>query len=236
MHGCDLSGFTNATLCEWFDDANVLGPIVVSNCLAAATWGLLDGYAISAAGSILATNCGPETAPTFLVFANDRGAVISSASIYRTGGAQIESTACSWLCTTDGTATAAEGNPFLTPWIYGTTTAGSKTFTLYITNDTADFTDAQVWLEVEYLGTDDEAKWELVTDQRATILTTAAAQTDDTTSTWNGAGPSYTYKQSLVCASVSVGEAGLYRARVAVGLTGIAAGRYFYIDPKVTVS
>jgi hypothetical protein len=130
----------------------------------------------------------------------------------------------------------SEGSSFNTKWIYGYIgSTGSKTFDLYITNDTADFTDAEVWLEVEYLGTADGAKWDRATDQRATITTTAAAQADDTTSTWNGTGPSFTYKQKL-SVTATVAEEGQFRARVCVGVASIASSRYFYIDPKVTVS
>jgi hypothetical protein len=75
----------------------------------------------------------------------------------------------------------------------------------------------------------------MVTDQRATITTTAAAQDDDTTSTWVGTGPSFTYKQKL-SVTATVAEEGQYRARVCVGVASIASSRYFYIDPKVTVS
>jgi hypothetical protein len=92
-----------------------------------------------------------------------------------------------------------------------------------------------VWLEIEYLKDADEAQWTLATDQRTTVTTTAVAQTDDTTSTWNGTGPSFTYKQSLAV-TATIGETGQYRARVAVGMTSVASSRNFYVDPKVTVS
>jgi hypothetical protein len=115
---------------------------------------------------------------------------------------------------------------------------GSKTFDVYITNDTADFTDGEVWLEVAYRGTTDEAIGAIAHDRRGAngdILDTANAQTDDTTSTWTGTGPSFTYKQKL-SVTATVNETGLYRARVVVGKASIASSRYFYIDPKVTVT
>ena len=180
------------------------------------------------------TNCGPADAPTYLVYRDPLyGDLVSSSSIYRTGGATVEGDACSWLITT--TANCSEGAPFYTPWIYGTVAStGSKTFTLYITNDTADLTDAECWLEVEYLKDADEAQWFLATDQRATITATAAAQTDDTTSTWNGTGPSFTYKQSLAV-TATIGETGQFRARVAVGKASITSASYLYVDPAIFV-
>ncbi len=180
------------------------------------------------------TNIGPADAPTYLLHQCAEGVAVSATAIYRTGGATVEGDACAWLITT--TASCAEGAPFYTPWIYGTVAStGSKTFTLYITNDTADFTDAEVWLEVEYLKDADEALWTLATDQRATITATAAAQTDDTTSSWNGTGPSFTYKQSLAV-TATIGETGQYRARVAVGVASIAGSRYMYCDPRIFVT
>jgi hypothetical protein len=203
-----------------------------NNCLTAATWTPSTGTVVGV-GEVRLYNCGPADAPTYLYQQSSRGTLASSASIYRTGGATVEGDATGWLVTT--TAACAEGSPFQSQWIYGeVASTGSKTFTVYITNDTADFTDAQVWPEVEYLGTADEANTTFASDHRV-ITTTAANHTDDTTSTWNGTGPSFTYKQSLAV-TVTVGEVGQYRARVCVGLASIASSRYFYIDPKVTVS
>jgi hypothetical protein len=231
--GCDLSGFTNATPCEWHAPGNNGVPTTFVNCISAATWTATNA-APYPSGDISLFNCGPADAPTYIQKRTYFGDLVSSAAIYRTGGATVEGDATGWLITT--TANCGEGAPFYTPWMYGVVSStGSKTFDCYITNDTADFTDAEVWLEVEYLATADEAQWTLATDQRATITTTAAAQTDDTTSTWNGAGPAFTYKQKLSVPAV-IGETGQYRARVAVGVASIAGSRYFYVDPSIAVS
>lgn len=228
--GCDFSGFTNATLCELVGGYS---EVVLSNCKTAATWAAITATQPQQFARVQVVNCGPADAPAYCADVTSFGSVYSSTSIYRTSGGTVESIACSWLITT--TANCAEGAPFYSPWMYGTVEAGSRTFDLYVTNDTADFTDAEVWLEVEYLSTADEPQWSLATDQRATITTTAAAQTDDTGSTWNGSGPSFTYKQKLSVAA-TVGESGQFRARVAVGVASIASSRYFYTDTSVQIS
>lgn len=234
VSGCDFSGFTNATACELLGEGGGANS-VFTNCLTAATWVPFNTQYPANSATQWFVNCGPADAPTYLAFRSFWGDIVSSSSIYRTGGATVEGDACSWLVTTRATY-ANESTPFYSPWILGTVSStGSKTFDVYISNDSADFTDAEVWLEVEYLGTADEAQSALATDQRADILATAAAQTDDVTSTWNGTGPSFTYKQKL-SATATVNETGAYRARVAVGVANIASSRYFYIDPKVTVS
>jgi hypothetical protein len=234
VSGADFSGFDNATLCEMVNATMDGSRFEFSNCLTAATWAPIPSGAVTeTSGEIILTNCGPADDPTYLYFANFTGTVISSSAIYRSSGATVESAACSWLITTN--SACAEGYPLESPWIYATiSSTGSKTFTVYITNDTADFTDSEVWLEVEYLSTSNEAITAIATDHR-TITTTAAAQTDDTASTWNGTGPSFTYKQSLAV-TATVNEDGLYRARVCCGVASIAGSRYFYVDPLVTVT
>jgi hypothetical protein len=229
--GADFSGFTNATACEITDAAGA-GRLIISNSITAATWATTSPA--TATANIEFYNFGQDDQTTYVYDADYRGVTNSSSSIYRTGGATVEGDATGWLITT--TANCGEAFPLTTPWIYGlVSSTGSKTFDVYITNDTADFTDAEVWLEVEYLGTADEAQWTLAKDQRATITTTAAAQTDDVTSAWNGAGPAFTYMQKL-SVTATVNETGQYRARVCVGVASIAGSRFFYIDPKVTVT
>ena len=232
--GCDFSGFTNAS-CGLIDiSQNSLDNITFNNCMFPESMVLFVGTIPKYLARVVVTNCYSANSPTQLAVAERSGYLYSSTSIYRTGGGTIETIAVGWNITT--TAYIDERHPFKSEYIYGlVASTGSKTFDVYITNDTADFTNAEVWLEVEYLGTSSEAIFSLADNHRATILTAAADQTDDTTSTWNGAGPSFTYKQKLsVTATVNV--AGLYRARVCVAKASIASSSYFYIDPKVTVS
>jgi hypothetical protein len=234
IDGADFSGFTNATSCELVDLSSVslLGQAVFTNCKTKS------GVVMSAAApgpnsTAIFTNVGPADEPTALTLVDAYGTLASSAAVTRTGGGQIEGVGFAWLITT--TAGCGEGAPFQTPWIYGLLSAtGSTTFDVYITNDTADFTDAQVWIEVEYLATSDSAMWTRVDDHRV-ITTTAVDQADDTTSTWAGGAAGFdTFKQKL-SVTATVGETGQFRARVCVGLASIASTRDFYIDPAVFV-
>jgi hypothetical protein len=144
----------------------------------------------------------------------------------------VETGVVSWKVET--LATCNEADPFITDWIYSTAgSSGSKTFTLYVANNTEDLHDDDIWLEVQYMGTVDVSKLTLGSDQRtagaANASASTTAQTDDTASTWNGA--TLTYMQSLAVA-VTLGETGLYRARVCVGKPSLTV----YIDPLVTVT
>ena len=184
-------------------------------------------------GRVIGHNIGPAYAPTYYLEKTLLGELISSSSIYRTNGASFGGVNTSWLVVTS--ADCSEGGEFTSPWMVGSIdAAGSKTWSCYITNDSGDFTNAEVWLEILYLPTSGEPQIAIGSSHR-TITATPTAVTDDTTSTWNGTGPSFTYKQVL-SVTATVGQAGQYRARVCVGKASIASSAYFYIDPLVTVS
>jgi len=229
----DFSGFTNATTCELLSLTTANGDILISNSKTAATFTYKVNTPIPGNRTTF-INVGNTSQPASLYLATYYGDITSSTSIYRSSGATVEGVANSWLVTT--TANCSQDDRLYSPWIYGyISSTGSKTFDLYITNDTADFNDNEVWLEIDYLGTASSGQWSNKTDYMADRLATAAVQTDDTTSTWNGSGPSYTYKQKL-SVTATVNTAGMFRARVCVGVASIASTRKFYIDPLVTVS
>ena len=231
----DFSGFTNATACELLALTSVYASVHFTNCKTAATWSATTGSILGKQNTdVFFMNVGNGNAPASLIHHQYSGSAISTTDIYRSSGATVEGTSNSWLVTT--TANCSQDRAYYSPWIYGyISSTGSKTFDVYITNDTADFNDNEVWLEVDYLGTASSGQWSNKTDYMADRLATAAVQTDDTTSTWNGSGPSYTYKQKL-SVTATVNTAGMFRARVCVGVASITSTRKFYIDPLVTVS
>jgi len=227
VSGCDFSGFPEAT-----ELATGAGSIEFINCKMRSNQVLGSTFATATSGYLSAVNCGPSAAPESLRVFCMASTLESDATVTRDGGASVDSVDCSWKFTasTSG-ANIAETAPFYTPWIYSkVASTGSKTFTIYIANNTADLYDDEVWLEVEYMGTSGNPTSTMVSDKRATVTTTRAVQTDDTTSTWTGA--TLTYKQSLTV-TATVGQAGLCRARVAVGKVSLSG---LYIDPKVTVT
>lgn len=230
LEGCDFSNLPSNENC--LGGANIAGTITAANCKTYPGVPLISSTAsMSSAGVLTAVNCGSTDDPTNLIHFTGRGYLSSSTSIYRTGGATVSGTACSWKLATIATV-PSEGVTFDTPWIYGVlSSTGSKTFTVYISQDggSGDLTDAEVWLEVEYMGSSGVPLYTLGNDHRADITTTAAAQADDTTSTWTGI--TATYKQALAV-TATVNEAGLYRARVVLG----KASTTLYVDPLVTVS
>ena len=233
MSGIDLTGFTNATTCEIVNAAGIVGKLVIHNSKTAETWTPFSGAAAGGC-EISLYNTGPADSPTSLITSEYFGGLISSSAIYRTGGAVIEGDATAWLITT--TSACSEAGPFSSPWIYDAlTTTGSKTFTIYLTNDSIAFNDSEVWMELDYFGTSNDPRWSRASSRRATITTTPAYLTSDGTSTWNGSGPSFTYRRQ-VSVTVTIGEEGQYRARLVVARASVPSSAYLYVDPKVVVS
>lgn len=219
--------------CALFSGAVSYEIATVTNCqIPSAFAGYVD-QSYTRPGRVMISGCGASYAPEQLYFRDYFGIIESSTAITRSGGASVSGVGTSWRVITE--SATAEGSPLTSPWMYGTTTAGAKTFSVHITNDGDDLSDADVWLEVEYLATSGFSLSALVSDQRSPITASATAQTDDTTSTWSGSGPAYTYKQVL-SVSATIGQAGIYRARVCVGLASIDSSRNLYIDPLVVVS
>lgn len=206
--------------------------VELSNCKTVASPTITSGVPY-AAGVTSAINCANSNSPTMLYHQNFLGAVSSDTTNYRNSGATVETVNVAWKMVS--TANASTANPLLSPWIYGAiNSTGSKTFTLHVTQDggAGDLTDADTWLEVQYLGTSSVGKFTIGTDRCAIDgnFSGAAVQTDDTSSTWAGT-ITETYMQQLNVTG-TVNAAGLYRARVALG----KASTTLYVDPLVTVS
>jgi hypothetical protein len=245
ISGMDFSSLTNATACELINCTTCLAQVEIVNSLTAATFTpLTSSSTYYAAGAVKLTGVGDANEPWRLVYEDLFGLLYADDAITRTGGGSIEGTSYAWGGPTDGIETSSqctEDTPFYTPWMYGNVSAtGTYTFDVYITNDNADFNDNEVWLEVEYKDDATSDKWNFATDYRLANggdrLDTVSAQTDDASSTWAGDDHSFTYKQKLSVTGLTIGTAGLYRARVAIGVTSIPASYDFYVDPLVTVT
>lgn len=230
ISGADFSTLTGLSAIIGMGSGN--GLIQVHNCKTAASPTWATGTA-NAPARLIVTNSGSTDAPEKFYFFSLNGSVESQSAIYRDSGASVETVPVSWKMVSS--STTAPSHPLTTPWMYGVISAtGSKTFDVYVTQDggSGDLTDADVWLELEYLGTSNVAQSTLVTDMASVsgFFSGAAAQTDDATSTWTGS-ITETYMQKL-SVTATVNEDGLYRARVALG----KASTTLYVDPIVTVS
>jgi hypothetical protein len=233
LSGGDFTGFTHGTAPEIIKVVSASGKVHMENCH--NPQGLevvLDGTYYGA--EITVTDVGSANSPTFIHHHIHQGSSTSSTVVTRTGGPTYEGTGVSWLIETDSHVEI--GSPFSTPWIYSNIATGSQTVDLFITHDTqassdvGDFTDSQVWMEAEYKANTTSGLWvNLAAASLDSVLS------DDTTSTWSGAGPSYTYKQRLRI-TINPSTEGLMRARLVCAVPSMVDTDDFYVAPGLVIT
>lgn len=159
------------------------------------------------------------------------GTLVEESGIYRNGGATLSDAAVSWKIVTQSTATETE--PFYTPWIHRWVNAtGSTTFSVELLRDSVtDYTDRQVWMEVEVL--------ENASAPNGTMTSTRNSQPFDGTAVdlTNSTNGSWTEtltndNEMIISATRTVAEKSFVRARIGVAL----ASTTFYVDPVLQIS
>jgi len=151
------------------------------------------------------------------------GNYVLSDTVYRSSGN------AEFSLSVDGGTYSGSVELLSTEWFEGEiASTGSKTFTAFIANNTADLTDKDVWLEVQYFGSATSTMMTIDNDEESDPVATAANQDDDTVETWTGA--TLTYKQKLVVTG-TVNKVGPFRWRV-----HCATSDSFYLDPDLEVT
>ena len=166
------------------------------------------------------------------------GSIKQSTSVYRDSGASDGTTPISWAMATSSSAEyplcVLEG-PEL-PALWNASTGSSKTVTVEIVHDGASAcTDAEIWLEVQYLGTSGFPLSSFVSDRKG-LLASASAQASSS-ATWtgdSGTGPngSSTWNTLKLECTFTPQEAGYIQAKVCMA----KASTTVYIDPMMTVA
>lgn len=162
-------------------------------------------------------------------YQNHFGTITSESTIVLTGGAS------------DGTTTVSEkmvsgsDTAFFRPLVSEPKTkfnnsTSAITLTVEVITDNVTLTDAEAWLEVEYLGTSGFPISSFVSDRAATILTTPANQTSSSV-TWTTTGLTTPVKQKLAV-TFTPAEKGwiIWRVHLAKASTTM------YVDGKATLS
>jgi hypothetical protein len=118
-------------------------------------------------------------------------------------------------------------------WIekWNETTGSSITVTIETVTDNVTLTDAEAWIEVEYLGTSGFPLGIWTSDRIANATLGTPANQTSSSETWTTTGLATPVKQKLAV-SFTPQEKGLIRARVAVA----KASTTMYYDPLLTVS
>jgi hypothetical protein len=237
IEGVDLSqmsssgNLVNAT-------ADVPGILYFRNCKLPGSWsGSLTTAAITLSGfRVEMHNCDSGDTNYRLWVEDYAGSIKSETTIVRTGGASNGTTPIAWKMATSADAEyphqALESVeiPF---WISST---GAKTATVEIVHDSqgsgtgSDLTNAEIWAEVQYLGTSGFPLGSFTNNAKADILTSAADH-DNSSETWTTTGLTTPIKQFLDVA-FTVNEIGPAILKVYLA----KASSTVYVDPKVTVA
>jgi hypothetical protein len=176
---------------------------------------------------VLNTRCGSSVQNFSLWHSNKFGAQEISTTVVRAGGASDNTTPISWAASTK--AAAGWSKPYVLPpiTIWNETVGLPVTATVECLGFSATATDAEAWLEVEYLGEAASMRGSFAHDG-ATILGTPVAQTVSS-ETWSGGGGLYPFKCQV---TFTPQQKGWIYARVKIAKPSAT----FYIDPKVTLS
>lgn len=159
------------------------------------------------------------------------GAIYTDTGVYRSGGATINTTPLSLRMVTSA------GASFVSPLacrpiaIYNEAENTSKTVTIEIAqnNGATALTESEVWIEVEYLGTDGFPISSIANDHNSTLLTASATAQTASTETWTGL--TTPTKQTLAVAFTPQGK-GYLQARVCLAKPSTT----IYVDPLPVVS
>jgi len=155
------------------------------------------------------------------------GEAVLSTSTYRSGGFSDGTTGQSWKINSSSSAYTWLGAPFVSEdMAVWNDTVGSVNAKVYLTSSVA-LTNAQVWLEVDYLGSSSSPLGTTTSSRVSNVLVTGTSLTTDT-STWTGA---QTYKY-VISVPISPAQKGVVKARLYVA--GVTTA--FYLDPALTVA
>lgn len=231
IDGIDLSAAAS-TLNLFQAETNATRGYIANSKLPASWTGSLITGTLRSHDRIAMYNCDSTDTNYRLWIEDYSGSIQSETTIVRTGGATDGTTPISWKMTT-----SANANEYVAPLIsdpisvWNETTGSAKTITVEIVHDSVTaLEDDEVWIEVTYLGTSGFPLGSVITDHRADILTTPAAQTSSS-DTWTTTGLTNPNKQKL-SASITPQEKGFITARVFIG----KASYTIYVDPEITVT
>jgi hypothetical protein len=255
-------GIVYCSSCDWSVATNVFtntvsGPhkVYMNNCvIGTPTTGTHVGYAGASYEFHACTAAdGSNGADILSYYLEDyEGVIEDDQTVYLTTGSaqgeQDDGTDTPYSLKMTPSAACAPASPLYTPWIYqlvGST--GAKTVTLKVAHtESAVLTDADIFMEVEYMGEPgatgtqrvaNSPQSQLEIDDDANIIApiyrdiiTAGTNRTDTSVAWTGIASEKTH---TLTASVTCDEVGYIRCRV--GLTKDTTNPV-YIDPKIGVA
>jgi hypothetical protein len=175
------------------------GSITFRNCKLPASWNgnLLGGAPVNTAFRAEMHNCDSGDTNYRMWVEDYAGSIRSETTIVRTGGASDGTTGLSWKMASSANAEyplITLDSPEIVRW--NDTTGSAVTVTVEVVTDNVTLTNAECWVEVQYLGTSGFPLGSFVSDAKADFLATAANQTSSS-ETWTTTGLTTPVKQKL---------------------------------------
>lgn len=224
--GVDLSAMgTGKTLVNIASSSNRFEFV---DCKLGSSVAATTGTAANAGGtSVRLINCDSGDTNTRYEKHDYLGSVYSETTIKRTGGASDGTTGFSRRMASS--ANTKYFWPLASDPIYAwnETTGSTITVTAEVVTDNVTLTNAEAWIEVEYLGTSGFPLAGTASDRSSNILATGANQ-ETSTETWTTTGLTTPVKQKL-SVTFTPQEKGMIRAKVCLA----KASTTMYVCPKV---
>lgn len=211
--------------------ANKRTVIELVNCKLGSSVAVSSGSHIGQGGpEIMLVNC--DSADTNYRYHKEsyQGIIAQESTIVRSGGASDGTTAISRKMVTSANSkfySPLELGPLA---VWNETTGSQITATVEVVTDGVTLTDAEAWLEVEYLGTSGYPLSLFASDRAADIFASAANQTSSS-ETWTTTGLTSPVKQKLSVAFTPQ-EKGPIKFRVMLA----KASTTMYVCPKVDLT
>jgi hypothetical protein len=231
VDGFDFSNMPSSINMHNSNEHNV--SVILRNCRLPASWsGVINaGTTYQNDQTYAMYNCDSADTNYRLRIEYYGGVVSSETAITRTGGASDGVTPLSWKMSANGNCsyfTSEISSPEIVVWNDATGTA--KTITVEVLTDNVTLTDAECWLEVQYLGTSGFPLGSFITDARANVLATASNQTTSTEA-WATTGLTTPVKQKL-SVTFTPQEKGFVHAKVMLAKPSTTV----YVCPKASVT
>lgn len=230
IENLDLSGVGAGTHLVGSSTASMITKIM--NCRLPASWtgALFTGTRFSGQ-RVSMYNCDNADTNYRLWIEDYAGAIRDETTIVRAGGASDGVTPISWRMVSN-----ADANNLTVPLrsdpivVWNTTTGSSVTVTVELVTDGVTLTNADAWLEVDYLGTSGVPLGASVSSKVASVLTTPANYASSTVA-WTTTGLASPVRQKM-SVTFTPREVGFLSAAVRLG----RASTTVYVCPKVEVT
>lgn len=226
----DLSGVGAGTHLVGSSTASMITKIM--NCRLPTSWtGTLFTGTRFSGQRVSMYNCDNADTNYRLWIEDYAGAIRDETTIVRTGGASDGVTPISWRMVSN-----ADANNLTVPLrsdpivVWNTTTGSAVTVTVELVTDGVTLTNADAWLEVDYLGTSGVPLGASVSSKVASLLTTPANYASSTVA-WTTTGLASPVRQKMSVTFTPL-EVGFLSAAVRLG----RASTTVYVCPKAEVS